>query len=123
MACHVENLLAVRSPIAQGLEEIFKTGQCVCQAIHLLAIGHLATAQQLVVSELPDTDQVIGGFRNVQNAKRAGYFGEQARHFGKLGMIPVRLDKGHEGLPGLGEIDDRFFHQHFKQPARFAAGP
>ena len=66
LAGDFENLLAVRTPVAQGFEEILEAGQCIGQAIHLLAIGHAVAAQQFVVGELTHADQVVGRQRQVR---------------------------------------------------------
>ncbi len=122
LAGDIEDLFALRATVAQRLEVVLEASERVGQAVHLLAVGHAAAAQQFVLGELAHGGQVLRRVLHLEDAQRTGHFLEQARHVGQLGVVPVGFHEGDETLAGLGEVGDGLLHQHFQHHARFAAG-
>ena len=122
LARDFKDLFALGTTVAQRFEVILQARQRVGQAVHLLAVGHAAAAQQFAFGELAHGGQVLRRVLDFQDAQGAGDFFDKARHVGQLGVVPVGFDEGDKTLAGLGEVGDRFLDQHFQHLPRFAAG-
>ena len=119
---HVEDLVALGTAVAQRLEVVLKAGKRVGEAVHLLAVGHATAAQQFVFGEAAHGTQILGRVLQLEYAQCAGHFFHQARHVGQLRVVPVGFHEGDEALARLGEVGDRFLHQHLQHLAGLSAG-
>ena len=120
LARDVEDVVAVRTLLAQRFEVVLQAGQGIGQGVELLAAGHAAAADQFNFGVALDPGQVIGGQRQLDHAQRAGHFVEHARHFGEFVVVPLGLDEGDEGLAGVAEVGDRLARDHIEHLARLA---
>ena len=79
-------------------------------------------AQQFAFGETADRAQVLGRVLEFEDAQRARHFFQQARHVGKLGMVPVGLDERDEALASLREVGNGLLHQHLEHLAGLGGG-
>jgi hypothetical protein len=120
LARDVEDVVAVGPLVAQRFEVVLDARQRVGQRVELLAVGHAAAAEQFVLGEAAHAGQVLRRLREFEDAQRAGDLFEQARHVGQLCVVPAGFHEGDEGLARIGEVGDRFAHEHVEHLARFA---
>ncbi len=119
LAGDVEDAVAVRPLLAQGLQVVLDAGQRVGHGVQLAAVGHAPAPQQLQLDVAADAQQVFRGRIQVEDAQGTADLVEQARDLGELGVVPAGLDEGHECLPRIAEVGDRLADHHLQHAARF----
>ncbi len=117
---NVEDGLAVGAVLAHRLQVVLQARQGVGQRVQLAPVGHPTAAEQFVLGETAHARQEVRGLLQLEHAQRAGYLGQQPRHFDQLTVVPAGLDERHEGLSRISEIGNGLAGDDFRGLARLA---
>ncbi len=110
-----ENVFTIGAFVAQGFEVVLDTGNGVGERIQLLAAGHAALLNELVLGEEANTGNVVRALRQFQHPERTRNFIQQSRHFRQCGVIPACFHKCNECLACITEVHHGFARERREQ--------
>ena len=115
----VQDAIPARPLLGLRLQVVFEAGQRIGQSLHLHHVRHAPASQQFARGKTSDRSQVVGRFRQLDDAHGADDLVQQLGRLLELVGIPVGFNVGDETLLGTGEVGLRLFHHRLHHAARF----
>ena len=119
LAGDAEDLVGVRTAIADRLEKVLERCQGIGQAIQLVPARDATLAHEFFGGEARDRREQVDCRGHFEDPEGASHFGQEGRDVLQARVVPVRLDEGDEAGARAAEIVQRFARHDIEHGARF----